>query len=209
MKIKLFVIIVVLLYAITNINAGDKPKAVVQEVSDSLVKIIVDHKDDSDFAVRDGKISKIFLKSFDLVKMSGMTLGRTIWKEKLSAEQKQNFVNKYAEFILTFYISKLSQYDNNKIVVKDAVMKSSGKKATVPTTVEFNHANAKVQYSLSNSSKGWRIYDVEVEGVRLTTTYRSQFQTIFNKKGYDNLIAEIDKLINRIKEKAEEEVKKE
>jgi phospholipid transport system substrate-binding protein len=205
---KILKICLMLLVLSTSVFADNEPKAVIKKGLDDLIGIIIAHRDDKDFSKRDEKIREIFYSSFDLVKMSGMTLGRTIWKEKLSNDQKQRFINKYAEFILTFYISKLSEYNDNKIEIKDPLYKSKGKKATVLTTVEFNGTDAKVQYSLSKTSKGWRIYDVEVEGVRLTTTYRSQFQGSFNKKGFDLLITELDNLIKRVKEGEEKKGEK-
>jgi phospholipid transport system substrate-binding protein len=201
MKKNIYVFLYLLILGATSLNAAEEPKAMVSDRLNKLIDLVVKHKEDKDFTERDKKIRNIFISSFDLVKMSGMTLGREIWLNKLSNDQKQAFVNKYAEFLLTFYIDKLGGYNGNEIKVKDAEMSSSGKKATVPSTVEFNGSEATIKYSLKKSSKGWRIYDVEVEGVRLTTTYRSQFTTLYHKKGYENLILELDNLIKKIKEK--------
>ena len=48
-------------------------------------------------------------------------------------------------------------------------------------------------YKLYKSKQGWRIYDLEIQGVSLISTYRSQFDEILRNKTVDDLLAKLEK----------------
>ena len=80
----------------------------------------------------------------------------------------------------------------------------NGKKAIVPTQVEVQGNMAELKYSCILNKEGWRIYDVEVEGVRLSTTYRNQFSDVLEKNKFSGLMAELDRLIEQAGQKTSE-----
>lgn len=41
---------------------------------------------------------------------------------------------------------------------------------------------------MENTSHGWKIYDINVEGIWLIQNYRNQFSQVINQKGFDGLI---------------------
>ncbi len=45
-----------------------------------------------------------------------------------------------------------------------------------------------VDYRLSRGPQGWRIYDLNVEGIWLIENYRNQFAQQINQNGIDGLI---------------------
>ena len=48
--------------------------------------------------------------------------------------------------------------------------------------------NIDILYKFYKSKVGWKIYDVEIEGVSIIQTYRSQFDSIMKKGTIDELI---------------------
>jgi phospholipid transport system substrate-binding protein len=41
---------------------------------------------------------------------------------------------------------------------------------------------------MRKTDKGWRVYDITVEGVSLVLTYRSEFDAVVKQEGIDGLI---------------------
>jgi len=74
-------------------------------------------------------------------------------------------------------------------------LKSNGKKAEVPFKIMVGGKSYSLTYSLKKSDERWEIYDVEIEGVRLSTQYRNQFSATIKKDGFKGLLAELDQLI--------------
>lgn len=171
------------------------PDQVVKQGIDELIQVIQTEKASE---LRYQKVKSIFGKYFDLPRLAGMTLGGQSWRG-LSMDQKRSFTEKYSEFVLAFYLSKLEDYNGQKVQVGSPELKSGGKKALVPTTVEFQGKEALLKYSMVQKGDTWQIYDVEVEGVRLSSTYRNQFQGVLNKSKFEGLLAELDRLIAQSK----------
>ena len=115
----------------------------------------------------------------------------------LTDQQKSDFSQKFARFVLEFYLDKLDKYDRNKIEFVGEDIK--GSRATVMTLLEYQGKMAKVNYSMTQKGNKWLVYDFEVEGVRLSSTYRSQFSKVLKEKGFDGLMTELNKLLNKYK----------
>jgi phospholipid transport system substrate-binding protein len=45
-----------------------------------------------------------------------------------------------------------------------------------------------IDYAMRKTDKGWKIYDIVVEGVSLVLTYRSEFDQVVKQEGIDGLI---------------------
>jgi phospholipid transport system substrate-binding protein len=64
-----------------------------------------------------------------------------------------------------------------------------GEKATVSTYVEHAvEGKIDIDYRLSRENRGWRIYDVELDGVSLSRNLRGQFQQIIRHSSYAELL---------------------
>ncbi len=50
---------------------------------------------------------------------------------------------------------------------------------------------AAVSYRLRRRNGQWRIYDVSVEGIRLISNYRTQFNAIIQRASYQELVRRI------------------
>lgn len=47
------------------------------------------------------------------------------------------------------------------------------------------------------SKQGWKIYDIEIQGVSFISTYRSQFEEILRNKTIEDLLAKLEKPENK------------
>ena len=54
-----------------------------------------------------------------------------------------------------------------------------------------------IHYRMHMTSKGWKIYDVSVEGISIITTYKNNFATELKTKGIDDLIASLEEKNNK------------
>ena len=48
-------------------------------------------------------------------------------------------------------------------------------------------------YKFYNSKQGWKIYDIEIQGISLVRTYRSQFDSVLRDGTIDDLILKLEK----------------
>jgi phospholipid transport system substrate-binding protein len=123
--------------------------------------------------------------------MSKLTLGRKYWPG-LSEKNRERFIDLFVARVKDTYISKLSLYTDEKVAYGTPVQAQEGK-IQIPTRVISEGRSIAMMYKLYKSSTGWRIYDVQIEGVSLISTYRSQFYDILNKGSFDDLLLKLEK----------------
>ena len=136
------------------------------------------------------QVIKIVEPIFDYNLMAKLTLGRKYWPG-LSEKNKEKFTGLFVDRLKNTYVDKLSLYTNEKIDFETPVQ--DGIKLQIPTKVISKDKNFSMLYKLYKSRDGWKIYDIEIEGVSLISTYRSQFYDILSKGTIDDLLLKLEK----------------
>ncbi len=127
------------------------------------------------------------LPNFDFGRMTKLAVGRA-WRDATDA-QKEALTKEFRTLLVRTYSTSLSQYRNQTIDVKPTKMTPADKDVVVKTLV--NQAGGQpipIDYSMEKSEKGWKAYDIQVDGVSLVTNYRSSFADEIRKGGVDGLI---------------------
>jgi phospholipid transport system substrate-binding protein len=89
------------------------------------------------------------------------------------------------------YAGALTQIVNQQIVIKPMRAAADDKEVIVRTEVRGQGDALQIDYRLekiSGEGAGWKIYNINVLGVWLVETYRSQFAQEINAKGLGGLI---------------------
>jgi len=178
---------------VANIAAADaSPTDAVRGSVDSILTLL--QNKELDQATRRKEMRKVINGRFDFRAMSQRTLA-TNWK-KASKEQQQEFVQLFAQLIENTYIGRVEAYTDEKVDYPGEKVK--GKKAVVETLILTASADIPINYKVYQKKNGeWWVYDVIIEGISLISNYRSSYQEIVKKEGFDGLIA---KMKNKIKE---------
>jgi len=144
--------------------------------------------------IKKKKIVGIVTPMFNFSLMSKLTLGKKHWPG-FTKEQKERFTELFTKRLKDSYLDKMLLYTDEKIEYKASVQ--VGKKVHIPTLLKSKDNKISMLYKLYKSKKGWRIYDIEIQGVSLISTYRSQFDEILRKKTIDDLLAKLEKPENK------------
>lgn len=137
-------------------------------------------------------VSEIVLPHFDFIRMSRSVLGQN-WK-KASKKQKLGFVRAFRTLMVRTYAVALLEYTNQKIHVHPLKPEAGAKNVTVRMDVlQKGKPPVVINYRLHLKKKGWKVYDVAVDGISLTANYRTSFATEIKQKGLDALIARLEK----------------
>jgi len=143
-------------------------------------------------------IDKIISPIFDSELMAKLVLGRTYWP-KLTAPQCKKFTELFAERLKSFYLEKINLYKDEKVLFKPAMQNKNT--IHIPMLLISNDKEVAILYKLhkideqfkSNKNECWKIYDVEVQGVSILLTYRSQFDDILSRGTIEDLLSELKK----------------
>jgi len=165
------------------------PDVLVRKSIDEVLAVIKTDKD-----LQAGNQRKILelveekvLPHFDFMRMTRLALGRN-WAQATDA-QKESLVREFRTMLVRTYSASLSQYRNQTIDVRPAKIAAGDSETVVKTLVNQPGGQPiPIDYSMEKSDKGWRVYDVVVDGVSLVTTYRSSFNDQIQKGGVDGLV---------------------
>jgi len=145
---------------------------------------------DIDPKEKEKKINKIVTPIFDFPLMAKLALGRKHWPT-LTPAQQEKFTTLFVERLKTSYREKMSLYTDEQIQLKPVEEKS---KITCNIPMELVSKDKKVNilHKLHKVDKRWKVYDVEIQGVSILLTYRSQFDDILQKGTVADLLARLE-----------------
>jgi phospholipid transport system substrate-binding protein len=110
-----------------------------------------------------------------------------------SATQREQFMKEFKLLLVVTYMAAFRSY-------KDQTVEFTGQRADPadPKRVEVRTlikepgaAPLPVNYRLVNENGAWKVYDFNVDGVGLTSSFRSQFNNAIKQKGMDAVIADM------------------
>lgn len=111
---------------------------------------------------------------------------------KATPEQHKQLQEEFKILLLRTYAGVLSQITDQTITVKPLRASPEDTEIVVRTEVRGKGEPIQLDYRLEKTpgvGSGWKIYNLNVMGVWLMETFRSQFAQEINAKGVDGLIA--------------------
>lgn len=130
-------------------------------------------------------IRKVANQIFDFEETAKRALGPH-WTARTPAERKE-FVGLFTDLLERSYVSRIEQYGGEKVTY--AGDQVTGDQALVKTRIlSKTGTEIPVDYRMFKSPQGWRVYDVNIEGVSLVSNYRTQFNKIVQTESYQALV---------------------
>ncbi len=144
------------------------------------------------------KIVEITNSVFGYPLMAKLSLGKKHWSQ-FNSKQRSEFTSLFTELFQDFYVDKLDLFSDERVHFQPPVLVNE-KKVRIPTVLLSKGKNYSMLYKMAKTRNGWRIYDVEIEGVSLIHTYRSQYNHILESGGIEDLITKMrEKKIENVK----------
>ena len=178
---------------------GGAPALAAEEAPEALIKRLSAEVLDGirlDASIRSGDVSKIVLlvdrkimPNVDFERMTASAIGPQ-WRQA-TPEQQKRLQEEFKTLLVRTYAGALAQVSDQTIVVKPLRAAADDKEVVVRTEVRGRGDPIQLDYRLEKTpgvGSGWQIYNLNVLGVWLVETYRSQFAQEISSKGLDGLI---------------------
>ena len=183
MTLSLFVLTVPIIHAgdVEDINSMVKKKVAV--IFDLLGKQDIEKNERNEKIV--GELNEIM----DFQLAAYLSLGKH-WK-KISKTQKKEFVETFQQYINNYIVEKIDLYTNQKIDIGDSKIVKKGR-AELEIGILSGGETLQINFKLrKNKKKEWRVYDVDIEGGSLITTFRSQFSGVLKNSSFEELLEKL------------------
>lgn len=176
------------------------PARAADEAADVLIKRLSAEVLDGikgDKSIQSGDVSRIItlvdqkiMPNVNFQRMTASAVG-PLWRQA-SPEQQKRLQDEFKTLLVRTYAGALAQVSDQTIVVRPLRAAPEDKEVVVRTEVKGRGDPIQLDYRLEKTpgqGAGWQIYNLNVLGVWLVETYRSQFAHEINAKGIDGLIS--------------------
>lgn len=171
--------------------ADEAPDALIKRVSAEVLDTIK-----SDKAVQAGDMDRVIslvdskvIPNVNFTRMTASAVGRN-WRQA-TPEQQKRLQEEFKILLIRTYSGALSQVKDQTLNVKPLRAAPTDTEVVVRTEVLGRGDPIQLDYRMEKTATGWKIYDLNVLGVWLVETYRTQFAQEINAKGVDGLIASL------------------
>ncbi len=177
----------------TAVYAEDEaPDVLIKRLSTDVLDAIK-----SDKTIRSGDLSRVvalvderIMPNVNFQRMTASAVGPA-WRRATPEQQKQ-LQDEFKILLVRTYSGALAQVSDQTVVMKPMRAAPDDKEVVVRTEVRGRGDPIQLDYRLEKTpgqGAGWRIFNLNVLGVWLVETYKSQFAQEINAKGIDGLIA--------------------
>jgi phospholipid transport system substrate-binding protein len=170
----------------------EAPDALIKRLSTDVLDTIK-----SDKAIRGGDTAKVvalvdsrIMPNVNFQRMTASAVGPA-WRNA-TPEQQKRLQEEFKILLVRTYAGALAQVTDQTITMKPLRAAPEDKEVLVRSEIKGGGDTIQLDYRLEKTpgqGAGWRIYNLNVLGVWLVETYRSQFAQEINAKGVDGLIS--------------------
>ena len=182
--------------------ADETPDALIKRLSVDVLNTVR-----ADKAIQAGDIDKVIalvdktvMPNVNFRRMTAAAVGPG-WRQA-TPEQQKRLQDEFKVLLVRTYAGALAQVSDQTVRIKPMRAAADDKDVLVRTEIVGKGDPIQLDYRLEKTpgeGAGWKIYNLNVLGVWLVETYRSQFAQEINTKGIDGLI---DTLVARNKSNA-------
>ena len=178
-----------------TVDPNAAPNEFVQAVGNNALEVLRQEP-----AAQQGDLNRInqlvdeyVLPYVNLEKTTRLAAGR-YWRQA-SAQQQKNLVEAFKGTLIRTYSGALSKVDEvSALQILPFRGDANADDVVVRSTISQRNGPAVgVDYRLEKTPQGWKIYDLNVEGIWLIQNYRNQFAQQINQNGIDGLIDALNK----------------
>jgi len=171
--------------------ADESPDVLVRALSEEMLTIIR-----ADPALRSGDMRRIMalvdakvMPNVNFQRMTALAVGPT-WRQA-SPEQRKRLQEEFKTLLVRTYAGALTQIQDETVVVRPVRLSPGDTEVVVRTEIRGRGDPVQLDYRLEKTpgeGAGWKIFNLNVLGVWLVETYRSQFAQEINARGLDGLV---------------------
>jgi phospholipid transport system substrate-binding protein len=169
----------------------EAPDALVKRVSTEVLNAVK-----ADPAIQAGNIDRIvnlvdtkIMPHVNFTRMTASAVGRH-WRQA-SPEQQKKLQDEFKTLLVRTYAGALGEVKDQTLSFRPLRMAPADTEVVVRSEVRGRGEPIQLDYRLEKAADGWKIYDLNVLGVWLVETYRTQFAQEIGAKGIDGLIASL------------------
>lgn len=174
--------------------ADEAPDALVKRLSTEVLNTIK-----ADASIKAGDVNKIMvlvdsqiMPNVNFQRMTASAVGPA-WRQA-TPEQRTRLQQEFKSLLVRTYAGALDQVSDQEVAIRPFRGSADDKEVLVQSEIRGRGDPIQLDYRLEKTpgqGYGWKVYNLNVMGVWLVETYRTQFSQEISSKGIDGLIASL------------------
>jgi phospholipid transport system substrate-binding protein len=184
--------------AVAQNKDPNTPDGLIERITSDVMRSVK-----NDAALQQGDIRQItqlvnekILPYADIQKTTRLAVGHH-WRQATSVQQQQ-LIKQFKDLLFYTYAGAISQVRHQQIRFLPFDAPSAATDVVVKTQMVGGDQPIALDYRLTKTPPGWRVYDISIEGAWLIQTYRGQFNEKISTMGIDGLIKDLAKQNQRL-----------
>lgn len=175
-------------------STDEAPEALVKRLSADVLDSIK-----ADKSIQSGDVAKVIalvetkvMPHVNFERMTASAVGPG-WRQA-TPEQRKRLQEEFKTLLVRTYAGALTQVTDQTVVMKPMRAAADDKEVIARTEIKGRGDPIQLDYRLEKTAgqgAGWKIFNINVLGVWLVETYKTQFSQEINAKGIDGLIASL------------------
>jgi phospholipid transport system substrate-binding protein len=168
------------------------PDVLMKNISEEVITAIRQDKD-----LQSGNPAKInalveakIVPHLDFRRVTQIAMG-THWR-RATPEQQEQLIREFRTLLVRTYSGALANYRNQVIEFRPLRARPGDTEVTVRSQVKQSGTEpVAIEYDLTKTESGWKVFDIRVAGISLVATYRSSFDEEARNRGIEGLISSL------------------
>ncbi|MGC8521486.1 MAG: MlaC/ttg2D family ABC transporter substrate-binding protein [Steroidobacteraceae bacterium] len=171
----------------------EQPSQMVQSVANEILKALDGHRAQLRHDPQQIRaiVDKYLMPYFDSSLAADLVLGR--FARQATPAQKQRFIQAFKDSLIKNYGEFIVDFHSNTLTVYPTHVKPGTQAASVRTFfTRANGSKVPVLFQVYMTPQGWKVFDLNVEGVSYVTSYRADLAPQFEQYGIDAVIKRLE-----------------
>lgn len=167
----------------------EAPDALIKRISNVVMNAVA-----NDTGLQSGSVQRVMdlvnseiMPHVNFQRMTSASVGR-FWRDANPVQQQQ-LQDEFKTLLVRTYAGALGELKGNTLHFRPLRARPADTDVVVRSEVRGRGDPIQLDYRMEKTPQGWKVYDLNVLGVWLGQTYRTQFAQEINKTGIDGLIA--------------------
>jgi phospholipid transport system substrate-binding protein len=168
--------------------ADEAPDALIKRISSEVMNAV-----NNDAAIQKGSVQRVMdlvnnqiMPHVNFQRMTASAVGR-YWRGA-TPDQQQRLQAEFKTLLVRTYAGALGELKGQTFHFRPLRARPTDTEVVVRSEVRGRGEPIQLDYRMEKTPQGWKVYDLNVLGVWLGETYRTQFAQEITKNGVDGLI---------------------
>lgn len=165
-----------------------RAKTFLESVADRATSVL---GGDAPLAQRQAELREVLRSAFDIDYIGRLVLGPTY--RSLSDAQREAYDEAFRQWVLATYSRRIGDYGGEQLEILTAEAAGSQDVKVQSRVVGTPDGQpVRIDWRVRERGDGLKIIDIEIEGVSMAISQRSEFASVVQQRGVDGLIAMLE-----------------